>query len=597
MLKRLYSNTELLVQDVEFKPGLNIIYGKYSGAKEAKGINGIGKSSLVRLINFMFLGDISEREFGKPKYDFLRVENHDIVLEFEFNNIGYIVKRSFTDTATIHFGKKSRELEEYDKQELLQVFSSILFPEKDHETYYEGNKFRSLMQFFIKDDVQNKSRKDPTNFFNFTPSAVDKAIYNFYLMGFKTNQLINFKDVSQEYKRYREALKTSEEKLQADTGYSIEEYRSEKLKLEQKVNVLEQRIKTFDFSDSHKDIEEKLNSIISKINEKSEEYHFTSQRLKNVRESYEQSTEIDTSQVKKIYNEVLQNFGTALKKSLDEISEFKAEIIKNRTKFLISREKKLKQAIDIIFTDLSKLERERTKLLSQLKEYGALEKLENTYEELIHEKGLIERQNQVLIQIDEYNRILYDQEIVLSEVKRDISQELIESEQKLNELRSLFSDILYSALIVDENQAGGYYGISPRRAKKTDLPFTMDINVPKSGSLGQEDLKMISYDLMIFLNAVKNNRSLPDFLIHDGVFGNMSHKIMVNYLNYLNEKHLELSKTKNFQYIVTFSEDEIEIPEIKKGLYGEFNFDFEFKKIIELEDIPSKMLFKRNIEQ
>ncbi|MEE1962786.1 DUF2326 domain-containing protein [Allomuricauda taeanensis] len=597
MLKRLYSNTKLLVQDIEFKPGLNIIYGKYSGEKEAKGINGIGKSSLVRLINFMFLGDTSEREFNKPKYDFLRSENHEIVLDFEINNIIYSVKRTFTDTNTIHFGKEYNELEEYTKQEMLQIFSNILFPEKDNETFYEGNRFRSLMQFFIKDDVQNKSRKDPTNFFSFTPNAVDKAIYNFYLMGFKTLQLINFKEVGQEYKKYRDALKTSEVKLQADTGYSIEEYRSEKLILEQKVNILEQRIKTFDFMDSHKEIEEQLNNIISKINEKSKEYHSASQRLKNVRDSYDKTAELDTSQVKKIYNEVLQNFGTALKKSLDEISEFKSEIIKNRTKFLISREKKLKQIIDIIFSDLTKLERERTKLLSQLKEYGALEKLENTYEELIYEKGLIERQNQILIQIDEYNRILNDQEIVLSEVKRDISQELLESDKKLNDLRALFSEILHSALIVDENHSSGYFDITPKRTKKTDLPFKMEVKVPKSGSLGQEDLKMISYDLMIFLNAIRNNRSLPDFLIHDGVFGNMSHKIMVNYLNYLNEKHLELIKTKNFQYIVTFSEDEIEIPEIKKGLYGEFNFDFDFKKIIELEDIPSKMLFKRNIEQ
>ena len=597
MLKRLYSDTKLLVQDIEFKPGLNIIYGKYSGSKEAKGINGIGKSSLVRLINYMYLGDISEKEFNKSKYDFLRKENHNLFLEFEANGNNYTIKRNFNENKIIHFGKNSQSLAEFEKQELLQVLSNILFPEKDHETYYEGNRFRSLMQFFIKDDVQNKSRKDPTNFFSFTPNAVDKAIYNFYLMGFKTNRLINFKDISQEYKRYKEALKTSEDKLQADTGFSIEEYRSEKLKLEQKVKILEARIKTLDFKGSHKDLEEKLLEIISKINQKSKEYHSTSQRLKNVRESYEKSAEIDTLQVQKIYNEVLQNFGTAIKKSLDEIAGFKSEIIENRTKFLISREKKLNQSIDIIFTELSRLEESRTKLLSQLKEYGALEKLENTYEELIQEKGLIERQNQVLIQVDEYNRILYDQEIVLSEVKRDISNDLHESIELLNELRTLFSDILYSALIVDENQTSGYYGISQQRGKKTDLPFKMDIKVPKSGSLGQEDLKMISYDLMIFLNAIKNKRLLPDFLVHDGVFGNMSHKIMVNYLNYLNRKHLQLYETKNFQYIVTFSEDEIEIPEFKKGLYGEFDFDFDFKKIIILEDVPEKMLFKRNIEQ
>src|SRR5690606_29042896 len=119
----------------------------------------------------------------------------------------------------------------------------------------------------------------------------------------------------------------------------------------------------------------------------------------------------------------------------------------------------------------TRMEESRTKLLSQLKELGAFEKLENTYEELIHERGLIERQNQVLIQIDEYNRILYDQEIVLSEIKRDISNNLQDSIGLLNELRTLFSDILYSALVVDENHTSGYFSISPQRGKKTNLPF------------------------------------------------------------------------------------------------------------------------------
>ena len=343
MLQKLYSDTGLLVKNIEFKPGLNIIYGKYSGAKEAKGINGIGKSSLVRLINFMFLGDIAEKEFNKPKYDFLRDENHNLFLEFSFNNKPFVVKRDFVNNKTIYFGSKKEKLEEYDKTELLQIMSGILFPEKDHETYYEGNRFRSLMQFFIKDDVQNKSRKDPTNFFSFTPNAADKAIYNFYLMGLKTNSLINFKEISQEYKRYKEALKTSEEKLQADTGFSIEEYRSEKLKLEQRVIALQRQIKTLNFTDSHKDIEGQLIDLVSNINKKSKEYHSTSQRLKNIRESFDQSVEIDTKQVQKIYNEVLSNFGNTIKKSLDEITQFKKEIIANRNKFLISREKKIKR--------------------------------------------------------------------------------------------------------------------------------------------------------------------------------------------------------------------------------------------------------------
>ncbi|HZK94728.1 MAG TPA: DUF2326 domain-containing protein [Prolixibacteraceae bacterium] len=597
MLIRLYSDSNLIVQNVDFEPGINIIYGRYSGNKEAKGINGIGKSSLVRLINYMLLSDTAEKEFNKPKYNFLRDENHSLTLEFEAHGKKYFINRFFSENNTVFFGYSPNSLDEYEKTELIDVLSGLLFPVTNNEVYVEGNKFRTLMQFFIKDDLQNKSRKDPTNFFSFNPNVVDKAIYNFYLLGIPTKHLINFNEVSKEYAQYKGALKTNEDKLKADTGKSVEEYRSEKLKLEANVRVLKDRLKKYEFNDSHKDIEKKLTDVILKINDKSQEYHAVSQKLKNVRDSYQINQDIDTQQIQKIYNEVLANFGSAIKKSLDEIKQFKSEILENRNKFLVIKENELEVSIDAIFKELSKLEEERTLLLKELHEKGALDRLESTYEELIKEQSLVERQNQILILVDEYNQILSDQEIVISEVRRDISLDIQNAQSSLNELRELFNEILSSALFLNEEDSSGYFDISQTRNSKNNLPFKIDVNIPKSGSLGQEDLKTIAYDILIFLNAIMKDRSVPDFLIHDGVFGNMSHKTMVNYLNYIYKKHLKLFEIKNFQYIVTFSEDEIEIPANKIDLYGKFDFDFNKRKIIELEDIDEKMLFKRNITQ
>src|SRR5665648_161158 len=540
MLIRLYSDSNLIVQNVDFEPGINIIYGRYSGNKEAKGINGIGKSSLVRLINYMLLSDTAEKEFNKPKYNFLRDENHSLTLEFEAHGKKYFINRFFSENNTVFFGYSPNSLDEYEKTELIDVLSGLLFPVTNNEVYVEGNKFRTLMQFFIKDDLQNKSRKDPTNFFSFNPNVVDKAIYNFYLLGIPTKHLINFNEVSKEYAQYKGALKTNEDKLKADTGKSVEEYRSEKLKLEANVRVLKDRLKKYEFNDSHKDIKKKLTDIILKINDKSQEYHAVSQKLKNVRDSYQINQDIDTQQIQKIYNEVLANFGSAIKKSLDEIKQFKSEILENRNKFLVIKENELEVSIDAIFKELSKLEEERTLLLKELHEKGALDRLESTYEELIKEQSLVERQNQILILVDEYNQILSDQEIVISEVRRDISLDIQNAQSSLNELRELFNEILSSALFLNEEDSSGYFDTSQTRNSKNNLPFKIDVNIPKSGSLGQEDLKTIAYDILIFLNAIMKDRSVPDFLIHDGVFGNMSHKTMVNYLNYIYKKHLKL---------------------------------------------------------
>ncbi len=112
MLKRIFSETDLLLENVDFRPGVNIILGKYSGDKDARGVNGIGKSTLVRLIDFALLSDIAERKFSAGKYDFLRKENHNVILEFNVQNKVYYVKRTFADTTKAFFGENLRGLEE-----------------------------------------------------------------------------------------------------------------------------------------------------------------------------------------------------------------------------------------------------------------------------------------------------------------------------------------------------------------------------------------------------------------------------------------------------------------------------------------------------
>ena len=68
MLQKLFSNTGL-IDDVIFHSGINIILGKYSKDKEAQGINGIGKSTLIRLIDFAFLSDSAQKIFLNKKYE------------------------------------------------------------------------------------------------------------------------------------------------------------------------------------------------------------------------------------------------------------------------------------------------------------------------------------------------------------------------------------------------------------------------------------------------------------------------------------------------------------------------------------------------
>ncbi|MFC1508890.1 DUF2326 domain-containing protein [Candidatus Omnitrophota bacterium] len=590
MLEKIYSNTSLLLKPVVFHAGINIILGRDSRETRAVGINGIGKSSLVRLIDYAFLSDSAQKIFFQDKYDFLREENHDIVLEFSFKNRKYFIRREFKKNSLIGFGDKPDELEDYTIKELKSVLTNIFFPSTNNKVFFEGNRFRTLMDFFIKDDLESQKRFDPLNFLRFNAKAKEKSIYNFYLLNLPTNNLIIFNELSTEHDAFTKTINSLETKLKVDTGKSIEEFRSEKLNIEKGIMVLEESLAKYEFATLYKNIEQKLIELTSQINSKLDEYHLHSRKLSKIKEGYDFNVSVDTQEIKKLYNEMLFSFGDLVAKTIDDVLLFKKEIVDNRNKFLIEKEKKITEKIQLILNNISDLEKERSKFYRLLEEKGALESITNTYEQLISEKTSLENNVQIVKQVDEIQEMISNLNVSISEIQRDISVELKKFENEINSLRTLFLDLLKHAIFLDEVYDDSYFDISLSSTyNRKQLPFKIDVKIPRVEALGQARLKIVAYDLMVFLHNIKNNRLLPDFLIHDGVFHGISPKTLINTINFMYHKFLEYSSIASFQYILTFNENEILVDQ----QYGKFDFDINNQIVADYADIPEKMIFKR----
>lgn len=589
MLIRIYSDTNL-IQAVPFHNGINIILGKYSEDKEARGINGIGKSTFVRLIDFTLLSGKAETTFNQKKYDFLREEEHTITLEFEIRKQKHFIKRSFVDTKKVFFGKRPDELDEYEKSEMPKILEGIFFPTENNEVFFEGKRYGTLMEFFVKDDLQNQQRIDPLNFVSYKANAREKALYNFYLLNLPTKTLLKYNEVSTEYENYSKTVKILSEKIKADTGKDIQEFRTERLKIEKDITALENSLKEYNFLANHKEVEQKLNQVISEINEQSGIYHNTNRKLEKLKASYSDVSSINLDKIQKLYNETIATFGNFVKKSLDEVIDFKKQLLANRNKYLLEEEKKLQSSIDQSFKQLEKLEKNRSQLFSLLKERGALDRIESTYERLVNEKTLLERNTSIIREIDEIEEILGNSNIVIAELKRDIVSELNKQQQYLDELRLLFQQILENAIYLDEEFDNSYFNITLNSTSpRNQLPFKISLEIPKADALGQERLKIVAYDLMLFLKSRIDQRSVPDFLVHDGVFHAISYKTISNVLNYMYHKSNELH---NFQYLVTFNEDEIDLSR-DENKFGKFDFDWSKHVIVEYSDSEQKTIFKR----
>jgi uncharacterized protein YydD (DUF2326 family) len=591
MLQSLFSDTELLNKKFNFNPGINVILGKYSDDKKRLGINGIGKSSLIRLINYCFLSQSAEKVFSNTKYDFLREENHNIILQFNIQNISYFIKRSFNKNDIVLFGKSLNTLQEYEKEELKRILTNKFFPFENNEVFFEGKRFGTLIEFFIKDDIENQKRIDPLAFSKGIRNEIQKAIFNFFLLNLPTQNLIQFEELTKEHKGFSQTIKGLEENVKINTGKSIEEFKSERINIEKNISLLERSLDNYNFLENYKNLESKLIEITGEINDKLKEYHSLNRKLKKVKDSFQFNQEIDIEQIKKLYNEALSTFGDLVKKTLDEIKEFKSDILENRNKFLITKEKQLQTDIDVILKEISSLEKNRSKLYKKLDEKGALESITNTYEQLIEEKTTLESNLQVLKQVDDIQEKLDNLNVTISEVKRDISIDLRNVEKNLYELRALFQEILKSSIFLDEDYSHAYFDISSKSKTNRDhIPFKIEVEIPKDDALGQSRLRLIAYDLMVFLHNIRTSRKLPDFIAHDGVFHGIANNTRVNTLNYIYHQFLSSPK---FQYLVTFNEDEIYIPENKESVYGKYDFDWKSMIVAEFSDSPKEMIFKR----
>ena len=585
LLKRVYSETELF-DEVEFHTGINIILGKYSGEKEARGVNGIGKSTLIRLIDFSFLStQYTKKLFNARKYDFLT--GHNVVLDFIDGGNTYTIKRYFENPEIVYFGSNN-SFDEYNAEELKLILGRIFFKGNSQVTFVDNKWFRKLIKFFVKDDLNQHERGDPVNFLAHYSRKFELLTYNFYLLGLPNLNILKFDEKAQEIRNFQKTKEYLEKKITEEIGKSVGEIKTELDTIHSRIEILQESLKEYKFLKNYQDIEEMILKITNKINQHLHVYAALERKLNDYQDVYRFTLEIDLDKVKRIYNDIDRNVGEFVKRSLEEVIQFRRAIAENRKKFLVEKERELKESIELILEKISDLEKERSKLYKMIDEQEALDSIKNTYERLIEEKSNYERNIISVNKLQDLELSIAKNDKISAEIIEDIIVDMDAVEKEIADLRLLYKSILREAIFVDESTEGGFFDIKARSNRKA--PVSIFVDIPKSLSFGNFRFEILAYDLTVFINLIAKNRELPHFLIHDGVFHGISPKAVVNVLNYMHSQNLIYH---NFQYIITANEDEILFSEDKESIYGKYNFNFDESKIASYEDIPEKMIFKR----
>lgn len=306
-LVKLYSEPDGLFPTTEFGYGISFIYAKKDQPTDAKkSLNGLGKSLFVNLIDYCLLSSSTPHIQSAIKNN--KVEDYLIVLEFEIDDVNYVIKRPLINgNQNIQFGEKNKELKVFsntkNNKELSEILCDLIFKRSSYKGVYSNKWLRQLIPFYIK--KQSSSKKvnflDPIEYLQGS-SEMSLIPLHLFLLNVNNRIFTENLQVSKKIKEIKPAIKEVE--LLVKNKYKVDdvvEVEGTLQRLKQQISIFEKNIKNFELADQYKDAEEEANQLTRTIKELLLSNISDKDKIDLYEESYQYKDNINAKTIEKIY--------------------------------------------------------------------------------------------------------------------------------------------------------------------------------------------------------------------------------------------------------------------------------------------------------
>lgn len=532
---------------IVFKDGFNFIFAKKDETNSKEPLNGTGKSTLADLIDFCLLADFNSKNKRLYK-EKERLKDYKIVLEFEINNVKYIIKRSTNDSRNVEFGFLNQERELPFKDAKIRLFHIIFGGSKN--SIADEKWYRSLVSFFLKIHKKKKGEfTDPINFLTQNNKTSEVNQYHFFLLGLNNKLICENFNLQKHANDRNKAISQVKKIIEKDYKINIKEIERRLSTLRNEIKKVKTSVDAFQLAEQFKDAEKTLSQLTGEIKILSEKNFWLDKKIKSYRESCEVKDTLSESKIKniqKLYSEVNQLLGSQIRKSLQQAVEFRIQIASSREEFLKAEIENLEQLIKENEAKKQALHEEREKLFVLLKSKNAFTDLAQAFYHLGNkEKELFDLEGKI--------KIYRDLEVQKQEYKRDnaklgieIKDFLEQSQEQVDNFEKLFLEV-YNHIYPESPSSG--FSITPNYGvDKVNINVSFD----KEESKGWNKGRTLVYDIAVMLHTIRHHMNMPRFLLHDGIFDGMDKAQFVELYHYVKSLQEEGYK---FQYIVTMMEE------------------------------------------
>ena len=548
LLKKLYTEPFHIFDPVKFKNGMNFIYGKKEVINPKNSLNSIGKSTFLDLIDFCLLASSSKthnpRLFSSKKI----INDLTIVLEFEIDQIPYIIKRPMENSNNIEFGQLD-DITEYPIKELKIVLGNLIFKQPNYEGVFNSNWFRKLMPFYLKIQKHKKEQfVDPIKYIK-EISEEEINMYHFFLMDIDNTILYEIFKCSTDKKKLKPSIK--EIKRLVEEKYDLKDLKETQIEINKskiEIKKLKKAVESFKLGEQYEDAESEANQLTKSIKDNLYHNYIDKNKVESYIESFSLPEKVSIRRVTNIYKEISEDFSFKVNKTLKEAINFRKNLSESRKDFINDEIERINNIVKKRELKIVEFEEKRSKLFYFLKAKEAISDLTEAF------FNLSEKQSK-LNDLESSTKLLFELTAELSEIEAELNKLHIQISKFLDDIQLKISDFyelimdVYNSLYI-ENTDSSKFSLTPNKRKNSLLEI--DISTPDMFGKGKNQGRTLVYDLALSISNIRKERNLPRFLIHDGIFDGVDKAHFLSVWEYINSL---TNSGFDFQYITTINEE------------------------------------------
>lgn len=553
-LNKLYSEPAVF-EPILFKSGINIILGdKSEGSKKT---NGVGKSISIEFLNFCLLKKSSDSRVSlipKTVID----DDTNILLDFFIAQNRMTVSRNLGHPDSVIIFKNGTEIK-FDNIEDASDFLGNLYFENFpvNETRIS---FRNLLAPIIRDE--RSEFKDIIKCFDTDKRIPPDYKPHLFFLGLNIELYSEIVKIIEQLNKKVIYLAEIKKRLTNNNEIKISDAKAKLNELEYEVFKINTSIEKLRNNESFDIIQNdfiKLEVDLSKLRLKQKTLKYEITQIN----SLPQPENISENEITLLFNQFKSGLGDAVKKSLDDVRQFREKIDSFRNALINTKLVKLKDELLSINETIRKIDDQYSENLSLI-DNGELLKDLKTSINIFNKKNKDFSDLRTLI--DSYDKSEKDKKTI----KANKDNKIIEFDASIANSENTIKNFEQTILQIHENIIGNrkahFEVITKNKAQAKEFLF-FDLRTDDDGSWSTERLKVFIYDVALLFNE-KTKTNHPGFLVHDNIF-NVDNDSLEKSLNYLYRQ--EQNRVDEFQYIMTLNRDMVESMEERKLL----NFSIE----------------------